>query len=144
MALQTFKANTTWSGKGVYVESTARNFKVSMDEPKELGGTDKAMNPVEMLLASLGGCMGICAAAFAGPCGVDLKGCSVDIEGDLDPDGFLGKDLSVRKGYQEIRCAMRIDSPSPKENIDRLAAMIEDRCPVSDTLKGVRVRTTVE
>lgn len=142
MALQTFKANTVWSGSGVYVESTARNFKVAMDEPKELGGTDKAMNPVELLLASLGGCMGISAAAFAGQCGVDLKGYSVDIEGNLDPDGFMGKDPSVRKGYQEIRCTMHIDSPSPKENIGKLVKMIEDRCPVSDTLTGVPVTIT--
>lgn len=144
MALQTFKTTTAWSGKGVYVESSARNFKVSMDEPAGLGGTDKAMNPVEMLLSSLGGCMSICAAAFAKACGVDLKGYSVDIEGDLDTDGFLGKDPSVRKGYQEIRCTMHIDSPSPKENIEKLVRMIEERCPVSDTLKGVHVKTKVE
>lgn len=143
MALQTFKTHTAWSGKGVYAESTARNFKVAMDEPKGLGGTDKAMNPVEMLLSSLGGCMSICAAAFAGQCGVDLKGYSVDIEGDLDTDGFLGKNPDTRKGYQEIRCTMHIDSPSPKENIDRLMSMIEERCPVSDTLSGVHIKTVI-
>ncbi len=144
MAIQTFKATTTWSGNGVYVESNARSFEVAMDEPKNLGGSNKAMSPVEMLLSSLGGCMGICAAAFAGQCGVELKGYSVDIEGDLDTDGFLGKDPSVRKGYQEIRYNMHIDSPSPKENIQKLVKMIEERCPVSDTLKGVNVTSTVD
>jgi uncharacterized OsmC-like protein len=143
MALQTFKTQTSWSGKGVYVESTARNFKVAMDEPKGLGGSDKAMNPVEMLLSSLGGCMSICAAIFAGQCDVDLKGASVDVEGDLDPDGFMGKNPDTRKGYQEIRCTMHIDSPSPKENIDKLMSIIEERCPVSDTLSGVPVKIIV-
>ncbi len=139
MANTVFKANVKWSQVGVYSEGTSRDFTVGLDEPKELGGSDKAMNPVELLLNALGGCMTICAAAFAKKCGVDLKGCNVDIEGDLDPEGFLGINPDVRTGYQEIRYKINIDSPSPKENIEKLLALIEERCPVSDTLKGVKV-----
>lgn len=140
MAKQTFKATMAWSGQGVYCEGGTRGFKVATDEPKELGGDDKAMNPVELLLCSLGGCMCICAAAFAQKCRVDLKGVSVNLEGDLDPDGFLGKNPNTRKGYQEIRFKINIDSPSPQENIDKLLSIIEERCPVSDTLCGVEVK----
>jgi uncharacterized OsmC-like protein len=129
-----------WSGQGVYCEGGTRGFKVATDEPKELGGDDRAMNPVELLLCSLGGCICICAAAFAPKCRVDLKGVSVDLEGDLDPDGFLGKNPNTRKGYQEIRFKINIDSPSPQESIDKLLSIIEERCPVSDTLCGVEVK----
>lgn len=139
MANTVFKANVKWTGKGVYSEGTSRDFTVGLDEPKELGGTDQAMNPVEMLLNALGGCMAICAAAFAKKCKVDLKGCNVEIEGDLDTDGFLGINPEVRNGYQEIRYKINIDSPSPQENINKLLELIEERCPVSDTLKGVKV-----
>ena len=97
------------------------------------------MNPVELLLCSLGGCMSICAAAFAREAGVDLKGFHVELEGDLDPAGFMGRDPNVRKGYQQIRYRMHIDSPSPAEKIEKLKKMIEERCPVSDTLRGVEV-----
>jgi uncharacterized OsmC-like protein len=110
-----------------------------MDEPKELGGTNTGMNPVEMLLASLGGCLTICGAAFAGKCQVELQGISVDLEGDLDPAGFLGLNPKTKKGFQQIRFKLKIDSPSPQENIDKLVALIEERCPVSDTLKGVEI-----
>ncbi len=139
MAKTIFKANVKWSGNGVYSEGTSRDFKVGLDEPKDLGGKDQAMNPVEMLLNALGGCMTICAAAFAKKCGVDLRACNVDIEGDLDPEGFLGINPDVRTGYQEIRYKINIDSPSPEENIQKLRELIEERCPVSDTLKGVKV-----
>jgi uncharacterized OsmC-like protein len=135
----TFRADVAWSGSGVYCEGGVRGFKVAVDEPKELGGTDRAMNPVELLLCSLGGCMSICAAAFARGCGVELKGFRVELEGDLDPDGFLGKKRNVRTGYQEIRYRMIIDSPSPRANIDKLQGLIEERCPVSDTLCGVKI-----
>ncbi|MEA4884926.1 MAG: OsmC family protein [Clostridia bacterium] len=140
MANITFNATMSWSGQGVYCEGGARGFAIAVDEPAELGGSNRAMNPVELLLCALGGCMSICASAFAKGCKVDLKGFKVELSGDLDPDGFLGKSASVRKGYQEIRYKMIVDSPSPKEDVDKLIAMIEERCPVSDTLCGVRVR----
>mgnify|MGYP002407498164 CR=1 FL=1 len=103
------------------------------------GETDKAVNPIEPLLSSLGGCMCICAAAFARACKVELRDFYVELEGDLDPDGFLGKSSNVRTGYQGIRYKMFIESPSPRENINKLITMIKDRCPVSDTLAGVDV-----
>lgn len=139
MAKTTFKAQMAWSGQGLYCEGDTRGFKVAVDEPKSLGGTDKAMNPVELLLCALGGCMSICASAFARTAGVDLKGFHVDLEGDLDPAGFQGRNPEVRKGFQQVRYHMHIESPSPAENIERLKKMIEERCPVSDTLRGVEV-----
>ncbi len=97
------------------------------------------MNPVELLLDSLGSCMTICAAAFARKFAVDLKGFHVDLEGDLDPDGFLGKPPDVRPSYQTIRYQMHFDKPSPQENIDKLKAYIKEKCPVSDTLCVVKI-----
>ena len=134
----TFRAATRWSGESTYCESQARGFQVAMDEPKELGGTDRAMNPVEMLLCSLGGCLCICAVAFAPECGVEVTGVRAEVEGDLDPAGFFGQ-ADVRKGYQEVRYRLFIDSPSPQDNVQRLASAIRKRCPVSDTLAGVKV-----
>ncbi|MFO7897197.1 MAG: OsmC family protein [Candidatus Cloacimonadales bacterium] len=139
MAIETFKNSITWSGSGLSVKGGTRGFEVTMDEPKKLGGTDTGMNPVEMLLASLGGCITICGAAFAGKCEVDLQGISVDLEGDLDPAGFLGINPETKKGFQQIRFKLNIDSPSAQENIDKLVALIKERCPVSDTLKGVEI-----
>jgi len=139
MAKTTFKATVKWSGEKTYCEGTSREFKVGIDEPAQLGGDNKAMNPVEMLLNSLGGCMSICAALFAKKFDVDLKGFHVNLEGDLDPDGFLGRNPDVRPGYQVIRYKMHFDSPSPEGNIERLKQFIKQKCPVSDTLCGVRV-----
>ncbi len=139
MAITNMKAVVKWTKEGVYCEGESRGFKVALDEPKELGGTDKAMNPVELLLNSLGGCMAICAAAFAKKCKVNLQDCSVEIVGDIDLDGFMGLNPNVRNGYSEIRYKLNIVSDSPQENIEKLIQVIEEKCPVSDTLKGVKV-----
>jgi uncharacterized OsmC-like protein len=141
MAKVTFSARVDWKG-GLVAEGDARGFRVRVDEPKSLGGTDTAMNPVEMLLCSLGGCMSIVASSFAPMCGVELKGFSVELEGDLDPDGFMGKNPNVRKGFSDIRYKMHIVSDSPEDKIKKLYEIIENRCPVRDTLQGVPVSGT--
>ncbi|MGE5587686.1 MAG: OsmC family protein [Clostridia bacterium] len=142
MALETFHASVRSAGQGLLCKANVRGFEVAMDEPKELGGGDQAMNPVELLLSALGGCITICAVAFAPACGVKLDDFRVDLEGDLDPDGFMGKRADVRTGFQHIRFTMNIKSASPEENIRKLVNMIKSRCPVSDTLQGVKVDGT--
>ncbi|WP_339062816.1 OsmC family protein [Tepidibacillus marianensis] len=138
MASQEFKATVTLK-EGLYVEADARGFKVSMDEPEPLGGSNKAMNPVEMLLSALGGCISITIAAFSKAAHVEVKDCKVHVTGDLDPDGFLGLSKDVRKGFTQIRYQVELVSDSSEDKIKKLMQMVEEKCPVSDTLKGVEV-----
>ncbi|MFT9486516.1 MAG: OsmC family protein [Tepidibacillus sp.] len=126
--------------EGLFVEAISRGFAVHMDEPEQLGGTDKAMNPVELLLSALGGCLAITVGAFSKAAHVDVKECMVHVTGDLDPEGFLGFNKEVRKGFSQIRYQIEIVSDSPEERIKKLMQMVEERCPVSDTLKGVEVK----
>lgn len=133
MPLTTLKATTRKLNGGLAVESDARGFKVTMDEPAELGGTNKGMNPMELILCGLGGCQTIVASVYAESCGVDLKGFWVEIEGELDTDGFMGLS-DVRPGYQEIRYKMHVKSDSPEEKIQEFVKTIESKCPVGDTL----------
>jgi len=138
MANQEFHATVSLK-KGLQVQAEARGFTVEMDEPEQLGGTDTAMTPVEMLLASLGGCLTITMSAFSKAAHVDIQDCKVHVTGDLDPEGFLGINKEARKGLSEIRYHIEIISDSPQEKIDKLIQLVENRCPVSDTLKGVAV-----
>jgi uncharacterized OsmC-like protein len=133
MAEETFKSKVILK-EGLKVEAETRGHKIIMDEPKELGGTDQGMNPVELTLTALGGCLSICAGMFAESCDVELNSFSVELEGDLDLRGFKGA-KDVDPGFEEVRFTLNIDSDSPKENIKKLVELIESRCPVSDTLK---------
>ncbi|MBE6829194.1 MAG: OsmC family peroxiredoxin, partial [Ruminococcaceae bacterium] len=54
--LTTFKAVAKKSPEGLKVETNARGFKIVLDEPEDLGGTNTGMNPVEAILCSLGAC----------------------------------------------------------------------------------------
>jgi len=140
MAVETFKAVSRKGEGGLSVESETRGFKIVMDEPKSLGGSNQGMNPVEGLLVSLGSCLVIVGAAFAKSHGIDLQDIRVETEGDLDPAGFLQGKEGVRPGYQEVRFTVHIKSDSPEDKLQEFYEFMESRCPVSDTLSvGTRV-----
>ena len=132
MNVQTFKA-TAHLQDGVQVKATSRDFEITIDEPKSLGGTDTGMNPVEVLLASLGACQSIVARVYASKFDVKLDDFSVDVEGDIDLDGFFNK-TDVRPGYSDIRYTFRIKTDSPKEKVEEFVKFLESKCPVGDTL----------
>ncbi|WP_434577526.1 OsmC family protein [Thermoanaerobacterium thermosaccharolyticum] len=133
MAVETFKAVSKKLPEGLAVESEVRGFKMVLDEPKEMGGTNKGMNPVEALLCALGSCQTIVASAFAKAKGINLQDFWVELEGDIDLDGFMGKS-DVRPGFQEIRFKMHIKTDAPKEKVEEFAKFIEKTCPVGDSL----------
>ncbi|WP_311865524.1 OsmC family protein [Enterococcus avium] len=95
MAKETFHAVAQSIGR-MKVSCTSRNFEFILDEPKNLGGSDEGMNPIEALLASLGACKVIVARSFAKVQGINLNDIRVEIDGVLDPDGFIGKNKAAK------------------------------------------------
>lgn len=142
--LTTFKANAVKTSTGLQVETSSRDFKIVLDEPAELGGTNTGMNPVEALLCALGACQAIVVAAFAQAQDFTYEAFHVELEGDLDPDGFMGL-ADVRNGFQEIRFSMHFKTNEPQEKCEAFADFVEKTCPVGDCLaNGVKlVRTAV-
>ncbi len=143
MALLTFKATSRLLDHGMAVENSAAGFTVTADEPRSMRGTDEGMNPVEMLLCALGSCQCITARFLARPFGIDLHEYRVELEGDLDPAGFIKGKEGVRSGYQEIRTRVFIRADAPEEKIREFAALVKKRCPVGDCItRGVTISET--
>jgi|SRR5690625_4005412 len=140
MATTTFVSDVKWSGKGVLSVAHINGKEVLIDEPVELGGTDQAPNPVEYILAALGGCINVLIATYADQFEVVVHDLNVHVEGDLDPDGFLGKNPDVPFGYEEVRYGIDIESPSPAQNVQKLIEHVNNICPVKDTLLGTSVK----
>lgn len=141
MANEVFKSTAKLT-EGMKVECTSRNHTIFLDEPKELGGTDTGMNPVEAVLCALGACKCIVARCFARAYKIDLQDFRVEVEGDLDPDGFMGKNKNVKIGLSAIRTKIYIRSSSSKEDIERFIEFIDSTCPVADTLTNSPKLTT--
>jgi len=132
MAVTTFKA-TAHLQEGVVVKVRSREFELTIDEPKSLGGTDTGMNPVEALLGALGACQSIVARVYAKKFDIRLDDFRVEVEGDLDLDGFFKKS-DVRPGYSDIRYTFHIKTDAPKEKVEQFVQFLEETCPVGDTI----------
>lgn len=135
MAIETFKAETTLLS-GVKVSCKARDFEITLDEPKTSGGTDTGMNPVEALLNSLGACLTIVAKSFARAKKINLKSFKVDLEGELDPDGYMGKNPDIKKGFSKIKTTFHIEADNTEEEIKDFIDFVNNTCPVHDTIEN--------
>ncbi len=139
MAKVTFRSTVGWDHEGVRSVASMKGKKLIIDEPAALGGTDQGPNPVELILSALGGCISVVINMLAPKYQVEIKDIRVQVEGDIDLDGFLEKNLDVRPGLQQIRYHVSVDSPAPSENVEKLIRHMERICPVKDTLAGVPV-----
>lgn len=134
MPVETFKA-TAHLQQGMVVKAKSRNFEITIDEPKSLGGTDEGMNPVELVLCALGACQSIVASVYARKFNIDLKDFWIEVEGDLDTDGFMNKS-DVRRGYSDIRYNIHIKTDAAREQVQEFVEFIERTCPVGDTINN--------
>ena len=135
MAATTF---TTVARAPVNLETTvtARTMSFTLDEPRDLGGTDKGMNPVEALLGALAACKCIVVRSFAKAHGINLTDVTVECSGELDPDGFLGRNPDAKIGVSTIHTVYRIDADNTREEIESFVQFAEKNCPVQDTLSN--------
>lgn len=154
----TFSVNGSWQGGcrltaqtgtltagGERDESRVAKYVMSSDEPTALLGSDTAVSPAEYLLQALAGCYTVTLAALAAAQGIELKAFRLELEGDVDLRGFLGIDASVRPGLQQVRVRLHVDAPdTPREKLEELVTLVENRSPIRDTLVSpVDVVTTL-
>jgi uncharacterized OsmC-like protein len=132
--VKTVKAHVESTGNKLQIEAGARNFTITIDEPKPRSG-DTGMNPVEALLCALGACNSIATTVFAEKDAAGLEKISIDLEGDLDSDGWQGINPDVRPGYQEVRMAISAKAKDP-EKARAAIELAEMRCPVSDCVRN--------
>ncbi len=143
-----WKASTTWK-KGLRSEATiareSGSHTVPMDEPVALGGSDTAPNMVEMVLGSYGCCLTTGFVANAALRGIQLEGVEIEVEGDLDLQGFFGlKDPGeVWPGYTDVRAKVRLNAPSATaEQLQELFDAVVPTSPVGSIIaRPVKVTT---
>ncbi|MDZ7836281.1 MAG: OsmC family protein [Alkalibacterium sp.] len=68
--------------------------------------------------------------------GINLKDIHVEVEGILDPDGFMGKNKEAKIGYSEIVSKFYIEADNTDEEISAFIDFIDRTCPVADTIKN--------
>ena len=108
-------------------------------EPKNAGGTNTGMNPVELELSTLGASLQATAKQLAADEGFQYDQMVIDLEGDLDPRGFMGNP-DVRNGLQEIRINYQVKTTASAEECAKFMQQVEQQSPIMDNLRnGVKI-----
>ena len=120
-----WRVTTTWQGQTrsraqveafeIGGERVPRQFAIDIDEPCELGGTNRFANPQEHLLAALNACMMVGYAAQCAVRGITLESLEIETDGEIDLRGFLGIDPAVPPGYENLRYVVRIRGSGTRE-----------------------------
>lgn len=129
----TFTTITTWAD-GARARTVARSFAVETDEPAPLGGTDRAVDPMELLLASLGTCLTIGWVTGAAKRGLDFRSLVIRVEGDYDLAGYLALDGEVRPGFSTVRYSVEVDTDAEPAVLEDIRLAAEATSPMFDNV----------
>ena len=120
-----WSVTTTWQGGtrsraqiegfGIGGERVPRRFAIDIDEPCELGGTNRFANPQEHLIAALNACMTVGYVAQCAVRGITLESLEIKTDGAIDLRGFLGIDAAVPPGYENLSYTVRIKGSGTRE-----------------------------
>jgi uncharacterized OsmC-like protein len=109
------RSRTHVKGFAIGGQQVPRQFSIDIDEPCELGGSNRFPNPQEYLLAALNACMMVGYVAQCAVRGITLDKLEIETHGQIDLRGFLGIDPSVPAGYDNLSYVARIKGNGTRE-----------------------------
>ena len=118
------KASATRDG-GFRHTIKIRGHELAVDEPAEVGGTDTAPSPQELLAASLASCTAITMEMYANRKGWNIGDIIVDV--DYEP--------AQRGSPTKFEMKVLLPKELPEDQRERLM-QIAAKCPVHRTLEG--------
>ena len=134
-----WRVATTWQGQtcsrsqveGFEIggEDVKRRFSMDIDEPLELGGSNRFANPQEHLIAALNACMTVGYVAQCAVRGITLESLAIETEGEIDLRGFLGVDPTMARGYENLRYKVSIKGNGTKQQFAEIHAAVMATSP---------------
>lgn len=137
--LATFHVRTGWTG-GVTSEtridhwelggrSEPRGLAFRADEPTALLGKGESPNPQELLMGAINACMLVGYVAGCALRGIIVRSLEIETTGTLDLRGFLGLDPTVKPGYDQLSCVVRIDADATRDQLEEVHEAVQRTSP---------------
>jgi uncharacterized OsmC-like protein len=113
-----------------------RDFSFIIDEPTQLLGVNCAPNPAEYMLGGLAGCMAVTFMAGATAMDIQISELKLEIDGELDLQGFLGLNPDVNPGFPELKFIFHVKGSGSKEQYKNLMDRVTKHSPNYNTFKN--------
>jgi uncharacterized OsmC-like protein len=139
-----FETVTEWKD-GAQAVTRARSFTLQTDEPAPLGGKDEHIDPMELLLASLGTCLSIGWVTQARKRGIEYRDLRIRVTAPFDLRGYLAIDEAVRPGFGSIDYIVEVDSDEAPSVLEEIRVAAERTSPMFDNiLNATAIKGRVE
>ncbi len=127
--------NVVHEGGMKFVGRGASGHPVVMDAAVTSGGSDEAARPVEVLLASLGGCTGMDVVSVLKKMKTPAESLRITVEDE--------RAAEYPKVITRIHLVYHVEGRIPAENIERAIELsLSKYCPIANTLAGVAAITS--
>jgi len=113
-----------------------RDFKFTIDEPNQLLGVNSAPNPAEYMLGGMAGCMAVTFMAGATAMNIEIDQLQLEIDGELNLQGFLGLDSEVNPGFPELKFIFHVKGNGTQEQYNKLMERVTKHSPNYNTIKN--------
>lgn len=114
---------------------SVRDVQVTIDEPRERGGTNLGLAPTETLVAALIACTNVVGHKCAAKHGVHLSGLTVDAEMTLDRRGVMLLE-EVEVPFPTIRLTITARTDAAADAVGRMQADLRRFCPIAKVLRA--------
>ncbi len=128
-----FETVTEWRD-GAQAVTRARSFTLETDEPAPLGGKDQDIDPMELLLASVGTCLTIGWVTQARMRGLDYRDLRIKVSAPFDLRGYLALDPQVRPGFSELQYTVEVDTDADAATLEEIRKAAEKTSPMFDNV----------
>ena len=113
-----------------------RNFEFTIDEPTQFLGVNCAPNPAEYLLGGLAGCMAVTFMTGATMMNIEIDKLRLEIDGELNLNGFLGLDENQPPGFPELTFIFHVEGNGTQEQYDHLINRVKAHSPNFNTIQN--------
>jgi putative redox protein len=132
----TSKVSLTWDKDLIFVGRTERGHEIEFDAQDQWG-----CKPIEALLLSLAGCMGIDVVMFLQKMRIEVSGFKIDLAGERNP--------SPPQYYKTIEMVLRVKAKNcTSQKLERAVSLSQEKyCSVYNSLRKdleVKVRYVLE
>lgn len=134
------EVNIDWVD-GLEFEADLDGFKITIDGPEESGGKNKGARPKPFMLLALAGCTGMDVVSILKKMKVDIKGLSINVEGDMQDEPpkafesmhivytFKGNDLPLEKLQKAVDLS--------KDKYCGVSATLQKAIPITYEIKTI-------
>ncbi|MEG9297683.1 OsmC family protein [Mangrovibacillus sp. Mu-81] len=140
MTLVAYKSSSITENKSILVLSENHQYRI--DETNTLEGKDKGTNPLNAFLGALASSETIIANMIAEELNFSLKSIEINIEGQLDPEGYKG-DVTLNPTFRDIILYAELDTNESEDRIQELKKMTALRCPILNIINGEKVNIKI-